>query len=229
MLLANAPAAAKGDLSTPCAGAGGEMKRGSAGFIWRKHPGRRAGAAAVLLAVVLLLLLTPLALAGQKGKKKEPSRDQSKSGSATEALPRLPDGEAIDLAISEMLGAWQIGDIEMLHKYYADDVTVVSGAWEPPLIGWVNFVQAYQTQRVRVQGAQLERRNTLVKVTGNLAWADYQWEFSATVDGKPTSARGHTTLILERRNDRWLIVHNHTSLVSDAAPPQPASPPGRGV
>ena len=34
--------------------------------------------------------------------------------------------------ISEMLGAWQVGDVDKLHKDYADDVTVVNGAYAPP-------------------------------------------------------------------------------------------------
>ena len=64
-----------------------------------------------------------------------------------------PDSQAIDQAIGEALGYWQIGDVDSLHKYYADDVVVVSGAWEPPVIGWDNFLKAYQAQRAQVSGA----------------------------------------------------------------------------
>ena len=117
-----------------------------------------------------------------------------------------------------MLAAWQIGNLQMLHNYFADDLTVVSGAYEPPLQGWSNYVQAYQKQRERLQGVRLDRQNTYLIVKGNIAWVAYQWEFSAIVDGQPTSARGHTTLILEKRKDRWLIVHNHTSIVPEARP-----------
>jgi uncharacterized protein (TIGR02246 family) len=183
------------------------------------------------LAAVLVLLLMPLGLMGtarlalQKGKKKDQPREQSTSGSA-ETQVRLPDELAIDTAISEMLAAWQIGNVEMLHKYYADDVTVVSGAWELPLMGWANFLRAYQNQRQRMQGGRLDRSNTYINLRGNLAWAVYQWEFAAVVDGKPTSARGHTTLILEKRKDRWLIVHNHTSLVPEMKAPEATPPPG---
>ncbi len=183
------------------------------------------------LAAILVVLLIPLGLMGaappalQKGKKKNQPREQSTSGSA-EAQARLPDELAIDTAISEMLAAWQIGNVEMLHKYYADDVTVVSGAWEPPLMGWANFLRAYQNQRQRMQSGRLDRSNTYINVRGNLAWVVYQWEFAAVVDGKPTSARGHTTLILEKRKDRWLIVHNHTSLVPEMKPPEATPPPG---
>lgn len=187
---------------------------------------------------VLLVLLAPLspaaraagrngaaAAAAQKGKKKDQPRNQAKNDPVA-GLPSLPDDRAIDLAISEMLGAWQVGNTEMLHKYYADDVAVVSGAWELPVVGWPNFLKAYQTQRQRLQGTRLDRRNTFITVRGNLAWAAYQWELAALVDGKPATFHGHTTLILEKRNARWLIVHNHTSLVPEA--PTPETPPSPG-
>ncbi len=192
------------------------------------HPGREpSGRGGVLIAVVLALVFSGGAALAQRKQPKEPK------GQMAESQVRLPDDQAIDLAISEMLAAWQMGDVEMLHKYYADDVTVVSGAWEPPLLGWANFVRAYQSQRERMQSGRLDRTNTYSKVKGNLAWANYQWEFNALVDGKPTTAHGQTTLVMEKRADHWVIVVNHTSIVPEKEPvpapgpgaPKPASPP----
>jgi ketosteroid isomerase-like protein len=135
---------------------------------------------------------------------------------------RLTEEQAVDLAISEMLAAWQIGDLETLRGYHADDLTVVSGGFEPPIVGWANYAQAYARQRQRVIQPRIERRNTLVHVKGTIAWASYQWEFGALVEGKPSVARGHTTLVLEKRRDRWIVLHNHTSVVTDASPAQPS-------
>jgi ketosteroid isomerase-like protein len=45
------------------------------------------------------------------------------------------------------------------------------------------------------------------------------------VDGQPSAARGQTTLILEKRNNHWVIVHNHSSLVSTVQPVAPANTP----
>lgn len=159
------------------------------------------------------------------------SSAQKKKGKNKEANPpsevRLPENQLIDQAISEMLGAWQVGDTNMLHNYYADDVTVVSGAFEPPLIGWPAYLAAYQSQRSRLGSLRLDRRNTFIFVRGNIAWASYQWEFDAVVDNRPTSARGQTTLVFERRGNRWLIVHNHTSEICEAPPATPPSPPAK--
>ena len=127
-----------------------------------------------------------------------------------------------------MLAAWQIGDTELLHKAYADDVMVVSGLFEPPLVGWPNYLNAYKQQRMRMEQVRMERTNSFLTLRGNVAWVAYQWQFQAIADGKPASAQGHTTLILEKRGGRWVIVHNHTSLVGAMQTPEPAAPkPGQ--
>jgi ketosteroid isomerase-like protein len=127
-----------------------------------------------------------------------------------------------------MLGAWQIGDADLMHKYYADDMTMISGAWEPPLLGWANYARAYQAQRARMQGSRLDRINTYTKVMGDTAWVAYQWKFAGQVDGQRMDALGHTTLVLQKRDGNWLIVMNHTSAIPSAAPAAVAPAPATG-
>jgi ketosteroid isomerase-like protein len=114
-----------------------------------------------------------------------------------------------------MLGYWQTGMVDQMHKFYSPDVMVVSGAWGPPISGWVAYAAAYQAQRARIQGGQLDRTNTLIKVDGASAFATYQWEYFATIDGAQHDIRGHTTLVLEKQDGAWLIELDHTSIVSD--------------
>jgi ketosteroid isomerase-like protein len=80
-------------------------------------------------------------------------------------------------------------------------------------------------QRARIQQVRMERSNTLVRIapTGSVAWACYQWEFTGVVDGAQSSSIGQTTLVLEKRNDTWFIVHNHTSLIQSTTPATPAN------
>jgi len=197
---------------------------------FRKDPSRIRIAANRLFFCSLFLFLT-LALASTASAQKKKKKDDSSSNPSTAAM--LPDEQRIDNAIGETLGAWQLGDIEKLHSHYADDVDVVNGMWAPPVVGWPNYLASYQSQRARAQQVRLDRSNTLIRVApgGSVAWASYQWEFTAVVDGVPASAFGHTTLVFEKRNDNWLIVHNHTSLVqasqaaSPAAQPPAATPP----
>jgi ketosteroid isomerase-like protein len=178
----------------------------------------------MLTTCTAIFLLTASPVLAQKKKKKD-----SNPPAETHTMIPMPDEQQIDYNISAMLGAWQVGDIDRLHQAYADDVVFVSGVWAPPVFGWSNYLPIYQQQRARMQQVRLDRVNTYIKVSGAVGWACYQWDFAGTVDGKPTTTRGQTTLVFEKRSDRWLIVHNHTS-ESQPAPPattqpqQPATP-----
>jgi ketosteroid isomerase-like protein len=177
-----------------------------------------------LITFLALSLAFTTTASAQKDKKKKQADQAQQQGAIKNALP---DEQLIDLLISDMLGAWQIGDTERLHKDIADDIVVVNGNWAPPVVGWPEYLKAYQAQRARANQVRLDRSNTLIRVTGNVAWACYQWDFSGIVDGQPSGARGQTTLILEKRNDTWIIVHNHTSIVQTAlaTTPTTATPP----
>lgn len=197
-----------------------------------KRNAMNAGQVSGKLISVILLLALCLATAHPSSAQKKKKKDDT-SATTSSAINAVPDEQRIDYAIGQMLGAWQLGDTTTMHKFYADDVSVVAGTWTPPAIGWTNYVAAYQMQRARMQQVRMDRSNTLIRVapSGNVAWACYQWEFSAMVDGSPSAAEGQTTLVLEKRGDDWLIVHNHTSLVQASQPtapagaaPQPAAP-----
>jgi ketosteroid isomerase-like protein len=191
-------------------------------------PGNRTIYKIFLFLAAAALCLTCISPAAAQKKKK----DTPPSAENSNLLSAMPDDQQIDYVISEMLGAWQLGDIDKLRKDYADDVSLVNGSWEPPIFGWTNYLAVYQLQRARMQQVRMERSNTFIKVNGTVGWACYQWDFAAVVDGQPAASQGQTTLILEKRNNRWVIVHNHTSLapkVQTNTPvnTQPTQPPAK--
>ncbi|HKM83710.1 MAG TPA: nuclear transport factor 2 family protein [Candidatus Acidoferrum sp.] len=172
---------------------------------------------------LLLVLGLSLALATTAAAQKKKKTDNTPPPAPTDSTMGKPDEQRIDYLISEMLGAWQVGDVDKLHKCIADDVSVVNGFWAPPVIGWENYLADYKLQRARIQQVRMERTNTLIRLAGKFAWACYQWDFSAVVDGQPDAAQGQTTLVFEKRGDDWVVVHNHTSLVQPSQPVAPAN------
>jgi ketosteroid isomerase-like protein len=178
---------------------------------------------------ILLLLVSAFSLtcvfpaAAQKEKKKKTEPPPSTDGS--KVLNTLTDEQQIDYTLSEMLGAWQLGDVEKLHQDYGDDVAVVNGSWAPPILGWTNYLAIYQQQRARMQQVRMDRFNTYIKVSGTVGWACYQWEFEGVVEGQQTKSQGQTTVVLEKRNNHWVIVLNHTSLAPRPPQATPASTP----
>jgi len=176
---------------------------------------RPSRAAVVFLLCMTMLGASAFPAAAQKEKKKK-----NDTATSNNTQPIIPMGEEqqIDYLVSTMLGAWQLGDLDRLHQVYADDAVFISGFWAPPVFGWANYLPLYQQQRARMQQVRLDRTNTYIKVSGTVSWACYQWDFGGTVDGQPMTSRGQTTLIMEKRNNRWVIVHNHTSVAQDALP-----------
>lgn len=175
---------------------------------------------AVLLAVCLLAMSMPASARNNK-------KSSSKSGTAFDFDKYMPESKLVDQTIGQMLGYWQIGDVNSLRKYYANDVVVVSGNWGPPVIGWDKYAKAYEEQRARVSGVRLDRSNTYIKVNGNFAWATYQWVYRATLGGQPAVYRGHTSLVLNKQGNQWVIVLDHSSIVPgpNSAKPAPSAAP----
>jgi ketosteroid isomerase-like protein len=160
----------------------------------------------------VLGLIAVLVFAGWAGASdKQKNKKNTTASDPSAPLPPVPDTDQIEHDIGEMLGAFQLGDIDTMHKHYADNVTFVSGDYAPPIVGWQNYAALYESQRSAFQGMQLIRSNTLIVTHTDIAWAMYQWEFISSVNGKPFSLRGQTTLIFNKVSGNWLIVHNHTS------------------
>jgi len=182
----------------------------------------RTGAALCTIAMLVAGATLSSAQQTDKKKKKTPVVDNN---SANPVVP-LTDEQQIDYLISEVLGAWQIGDSARMHKDYADDVSVVNGGWAPPVLGWANYETLYKQQRAAMQQVRMDRSNTYIKVNGNTAWACYQWDFAAVINGAPSAARGQTTYVLVKRDNHWFIAHDHTSVVQTV---QPQAPEGAGA
>ena len=163
--------------------------------------------------VLFMAILAVTFAAGSAPRQKQ--NKKQKNVTLPEISRSIPD--QIDHDIGEMLGAWQVGDVAAMHKYYADDATWVAGTYDPPIAGWQNYVPKYEQSRVGISAVQLIRKNTDIFHYGDTAWASYQWEFQGFVGGKPTNARGQTTLIFVKHDGRWLIVHNHTSQICPGA------------
>jgi ketosteroid isomerase-like protein len=130
-----------------------------------------------------------------------------------------------------MLAAQQLGNMELMHKHYSDGATFVSSDYAPPIVGWKSWAAGYEQQKSAFQQMQIIRRNTFIFMHADVAWATYQWDFSAVLaTGKGYDARGQTTLIFNKVGSDWLIVHNHTAVdcsslaPADGTPVTPAQP-----
>jgi uncharacterized protein (TIGR02246 family) len=186
---------------------------------------------AFALMVGLLFVCAAQTDAQQKDKKKKKDAAPLVDNNSANPIVPLSDEQQIDYMISEVLGAWQIGDSERMHKDYTEDVSVVNGGYAPPILGWANYETLYKQQRAKMQQVRMDRSNTYIKVNGTTAWACFQWDFTGVIEGNASSARGQTTYIFVKRDNHWLIAHDHTSIVQSAQPQTPGGtlPTGPGA
>lgn len=135
--------------------------------------------------------------------------------------------EKIEQVVTGLLEAYRAGNYEVMSRYYAPNAVVVSGRYEPPLVGWDKIRQAYLIQEQSLKHVELvrEMNSTVIERRGNLAWAYYRWSFVGQVRDQYMTTLGHTTLVLEKRKGNWVIVYNHSSAAIPLGPPQPAAQP----
>jgi ketosteroid isomerase-like protein len=171
------------------------------------------------LAGVAVILLLASGLWAQKNKKNQPASDQPMP-----SMPMSPNDQ-IEHDIGEMLAAQQLGNLELMHKYYSDSATFVSSDYGPPIVGWKNWAEGYERQKGAFQQMQIIRRNTYIYLHADMAWATYQWDFSAMLaTGKGYDARGQTTLVFTKVGSDWLVVHNHTAVDCGSLAPAEVTP-----
>jgi ketosteroid isomerase-like protein len=187
------------------------------------------GARCCSVCLLILILSAAVLFTGVSSAQNKKKKNSDTSNPAAPAPP-LPAADQIERNIGRMLVAFQFGDADEMHKYYSDSATFVrSGAYEAPIVGWASYAEEYKRSWPAFQGMQITRRNTIIFTRPDVSWATYQWEFNSTMNGKPFTANGQTTLVFNKVGDGWVIVHNHTSQICPAATTTPAQVPAGTV
>jgi ketosteroid isomerase-like protein len=121
------------------------------------------------------------------------------------------DTAQVRTTIEALFAAAERGDVVALDTLYAgDDLTVIEGAGIDRT--WAHYrdhhlgpeLEAFRNFRYRP--SQIEPH-----VVGAFAWATFRYSLQADYQGQALDHVGRGTAILERRGDRWVVRHTHTS------------------
>ncbi|MBI5512463.1 MAG: nuclear transport factor 2 family protein [Deltaproteobacteria bacterium] len=130
------------------------------------------------------------------------------------------DRAAVEAVLTTQRDAWNRGDLAAFMDGYARDQELVFTSGGRVRMGWERTRDAYQ-QRYGTDRASMGRlafELLQVRAVGTRgAVVLGRWRLTDT----PSAGGGVFTVVLERREGRWHIVHDHTS--SD--PPEPAPAP----
>ena len=133
-------------------------------------------------------------------------------------------GDQLRKRLQDILNAWSVLDPEAAGKYYAKDADLVFfepnaleyKGWDAYYLGMKKLFANYQNLSIRLND------DANVHFKGDLAYATATWDVEGT--RTDTNAKEHMdlrwTVVLERRNSEWVVVHEHVSApLTSAAPP----------
>lgn len=131
------------------------------------------------------------------------------------------DAAQVGATVRALFAAVERGDLAALDSLYAgDSTTIVEGAGISR--GWADYRDHHlgpelkEMTNVRYRPFEIEARTA-----GNVAWATFRYALSANMGTRAIDLVGRGTAILERRGNRWLLRHTHTS----GRTRRPADPP----
>jgi ketosteroid isomerase-like protein len=112
--------------------------------------------------------------------------------------------------------AQQREDMTALSALFArDDELIVFGFGpEERYVGWEAAKEMYQSQMDSVEGLQTIPADQVIKVLkgGTAAWVSAVNHASGTRGSQTVELDYRTTMVMEKRGGKWLIVHIHNSI-----------------
>lgn len=177
------------------------------------HP---ASLVLAIVAAAATVAAAPPAAAQQPAHQHPPQRPAAQA-------PRPLTGEAaqVGATIQALFAAAERGDLAALDTLYAgDSLTVIEGAGLDRT--WAEYRDHHLTPELKeMKNFRYRPSDIDAHVAGNTAWAMFRYTLSADVGGRHVDIVGRGTAVLERRGQRWVIRHTHTS----GRPRRPTDPP----
>lgn len=117
--------------------------------------------------------------------------------------------------VAKVVAAWESMDIAQIDPYYAPDGDLAFFDIAPMAYGsWTEYREGVQKLFFEPnRSLKFDTRNVQVRRQGGLAWATFT--FGADVVSKQGASQhleGRWTMILEERDGRFVVVHEHVSV-----------------
>lgn len=122
------------------------------------------------------------------------------------------DEEAVKKVLMQEARAIETGDLETLDKLWSHGDSVLifeSGGVDK---GWQNYRDHHLAPELKVfKNTKYAVSDVNVKVNGKTAWATFKYALSADYKERKIESNGVGTMVFEKADGKWLIVHSHTS------------------
>ena len=121
---------------------------------------------------------------------------------------------AIKTVLDNYIVSVENEDMDLYGDCVAHDSAMVNfGAMGGPIVGWDALVAVMKAQNEALSDTKIVATNTEIHITpwGKTAWATSLWNLSAIMGENPLNLDLRCTWVLEKRMDKWIIVHFHKS------------------
>jgi ketosteroid isomerase-like protein len=135
------------------------------------------------------------------------------------APPPPTDDQAVAAAVEGFLRAYERGDAALaMGMVVEDEAAVFFGTSGDPVRGTRALKSLLEREAAALKDTKLEIQEIRAKsVCGGAAgWVTALYGIRAVVQGRPVGLRIKATFVLEKKQQRWLIVHWHQSIAGQA-------------
>jgi ketosteroid isomerase-like protein len=121
--------------------------------------------------------------------------------------------KAIQAVLEEFAESYAKQDLKTVLALIApdDDVVMYGTSADEKCIGFKEIKAQFESDWSQIEAPALEYKWTSISAAGNVAWVAIDAVFKARVNGQNLSFPSRVTKVLEKRGDKWLIVHAHFS------------------
>jgi ketosteroid isomerase-like protein len=177
--------------------------------------------------LIALLLLAGVAAVPSFAQTKTTHKRPPRAAASEPPLTDQEAGDQLRKRIQDILNAWSLLDADAAAKYYAKDADLVFfepnalqyKGWDAYYLGMKKLFAGYQNINIRLND------DANVHFKGDLAYATATWDVEGTkADNSKEKLELRWTVILERRNGEWVVVHEHVSAPLTSAAPPPSKP-----
>ena len=106
-------------------------------------------------------------------------------------------------------------DMELYAQNMAHDSDMINfGGFGDPIIGWDALIETMKGQNASLSETEINMSDLKIHVweDGKSGWATCLWNLKAIMGENPIELPIRCTWILEKRDNRWIIVHWHKSM-----------------
>ncbi|MBI3981295.1 MAG: nuclear transport factor 2 family protein [Gemmatimonadetes bacterium] len=125
---------------------------------------------------------------------------------------QTPDQDAVRRVIEAVAEFSQAKNLAAMDTLFAPGggVDIIEGAGVNH--GWVDYRDNHLGRELaEFQNFQYRHYAIEPTVRGNVAWTSFRYDMAVDTPNGHIETEGRGTAVLERRDGRWVIVHQHTS------------------